>query len=439
MTNSGRANVLYKLLHHAELDDAAAREIVSLLASNLAHCVKSELGAYRDQQILLVPILRGGLLVYPAFINTFRYAAVGLFQISRHNGHRTVLYESLPEGISPNVILYLDAVAATGNTIICASQLIKRHYGEVDQRACLITATRSASTCIRDAGITVDGISTDELDIGGLVVPDLGCRDAGDLAYQPAQRAASTYSFPITEFERLHAGDDRISAMRNALIYGPVLEVAGSREFKRVLDIGCGGGNLTRALSRIAATVVGFDPSEEAIKLATDTNYANNITFTSEPPDLMSAPFDLVVCCMALNAAADFEEIVKLAVRCSATEAVQVWVILHPAFQYNQSQWRARKNVSVSGMHVSHSLFPSYFDRHQYDKYIEGLRIAEHHRPLSTYLNVFLRSGLSLLEMKEPRPDDPNVSIVDHLMPRIAVFVTCTRNTQLNACSQSHK
>ena len=427
MTTLNTPDALYGLLNRPELDDAAAREVMSILASYLAVRIRAKLEQLPDQQILLLPILRGGLLMYPAFINIFRNAAVGLIQVVRQGAHRSVIFESLPCNISPDVILLLDPVASTGRTLACVSQLVRSRYGKARHNACLVAAARGATAFLQESGIDLDGISTDEEDIKGLVVPDLGARDAGDLACNPAQDKSSCFDFPIADFEQLHATDDRVAALRRELIYEPVLQVVRSHNFNKALDLGCGGGNLTKSLSNFVSSVVGYDPSEEAIALAKETNNTPNIEFTCQPPDLTPARFDLVVCCMVLNSTPAFEDLIQMAVRCSSPVAMQVWVFLHPAFQFNESQWRARKGVTASYPSVSYSLLPSYFEEHLFEKQIWGVTLTEHHRSLSRYINALMASGLHLVEMKEPRASEPDASLVDHLTPRVAVLTTCTR------------
>ncbi len=423
---------MYQLLREPNLGDAAVRDVVIALSTNLALRLHEQLRVFPENKVLLIPILRGGLLMYPAFAKVFRSAAVGLVQIAREGEGRKVIYESLPQGIQPEVILFLDPVAGTGGTIERAARLARDRYGARKHVACVITAARDVRGSLRTEEVSLEGVSTEEENLDGLVIPDLGERDAGDLACLPAKGPLLPNAFPIAAFEQFHADDDRAKTLRSELIYEPILEIARSNHFLNILDLGCGAGNLTKAMAKYADNVVGYDPSEEAIDLARKKNDADNVSFTTLPPDLNRGKFDLVACCMVLNSTHEFEGVVELAAKCSAPNSLQVWTVLHPAFQFNESQWRARKCISPANLSVSFSLLPSYFDEHTFGKRLGDLALTEYHRPLSTYINTFAKNGFYLMEMREPRAVDVSPSIVDYFVPRTIMFVTRGPLTQEN-------
>jgi ubiquinone/menaquinone biosynthesis C-methylase UbiE len=59
---------------------------------------------------------------------------------------------------------------------------------------------------------------------------------------------------------------------------------------KRVLEIGCGEGRLTKQLGPLCASVMAIDPETDAIQLAIAANKFTNVTF--QTADVLDLPFD---------------------------------------------------------------------------------------------------------------------------------------------------
>jgi uracil phosphoribosyltransferase len=268
ITSITEARVLYDLLRDPALCDVDAKAIVSAVAWYLADQARLELRTLVQPNMLLVPILRGGLLLYPAFSVTFAAAAVGLVQVARDRNGRVMTYECLPPVATVDVVLYLDAVAGTGRTIEHASQVVRERYGAQHHYACVLSASAEATAYMCERNVNVIGVSTDETNIGGIVAPDLGLRDAGDLVSFPKRAAYRTPEFPIAAFERFHDSDEQARSLRSDLIYRPTLDLVRSRNVTSILDIGCGSGRLTEELGKYAKEVVGYDPSAEAVAVA---------------------------------------------------------------------------------------------------------------------------------------------------------------------------
>jgi len=79
VASTTETRALYDLLQVPELCDVDAKAIIAELAWHLAEQVRIELSSASHNNILLVPILRGGLLLYPAFAGTFGASAVANF------------------------------------------------------------------------------------------------------------------------------------------------------------------------------------------------------------------------------------------------------------------------------------------------------------------------------------------------------------------------
>lgn len=80
-----------------------------------------------------------------------------------------------------------------------------------------------------------------------------------------------------------------------------LLALAGNLAAKRVLEVGCGDGRLTRRYADRAVHVVAIDPDEAAIadaRGALDARLQESVEFRAtgiEGLDAAAAPFDLVI------------------------------------------------------------------------------------------------------------------------------------------------
>lgn len=74
---------------------------------------------------------------------------------------------------------------------------------------------------------------------------------------------------------------------------------------KKVLEIGCGGGRITRDLARHAGSVLATDPDGKALAKARAAVTAANVQFrqapSGVPEDLSPASFDLVIYTLSLH------------------------------------------------------------------------------------------------------------------------------------------
>lgn len=73
---------------------------------------------------------------------------------------------------------------------------------------------------------------------------------------------------------------------------------------KKVLEIGCGKGRITRDLAKHAERVVATDPDAAALETARATIVADNVTFMqiqSGVPDLPTGSFDMIIYTLSLH------------------------------------------------------------------------------------------------------------------------------------------
>lgn len=119
--------------------------------------------------------------------------------------------------------------------------------------------------------------------------------------------------------ERAHAqalrGLERVNRLsRSAAIFWPTLQALARQQSEaslRVLDLACGGGDVTVALAQLAArdnvplNMAGCDISETALKIAEQRALTAGVSVEFFQQDVLAAPlparFDVVICSLFLH------------------------------------------------------------------------------------------------------------------------------------------
>lgn len=156
-------------------------EVGTLLARHTRDSVRDRFGP--DGRVLAVVILRGGALLYPGFIAMFEdadFCFVGMSRDDRMGSVRADYMTTIPQD-DYDVVVYLDAVCATGGTLLETRRLVRKECDAGYEVAAVISSSASATGLLREAGVAVIGLSLYESLDGDLVLPDLGELDAGDL------------------------------------------------------------------------------------------------------------------------------------------------------------------------------------------------------------------------------------------------------------------
>lgn len=73
---------------------------------------------------------------------------------------------------------------------------------------------------------------------------------------------------------------------------------------KKVLEIGCGGGNYSRQIARLANSLTAIDPNQSSLKEAEKVNFADNISYRSGSATELNFEdgiFDIVIFTLSLH------------------------------------------------------------------------------------------------------------------------------------------
>jgi len=182
-----------------------------------------------------------------------------------------------------------------------------------------------------------------------------------------------------------------------------VLPLVGQKlgNARRVLDIGCGEGQVARHLAGLGVEVVGLDPTSSQVSTARDR--AGGPRYARARADALpcrDAAFDGVLLCLALEHVDAFEAAIREAARTLAPSGHFVLVLCHPLLQAPRSGW---VDDQVSGTH--------YWRIGQYlnddtavDEVAPGVNLRFVHRRLSRYVHAMGQAGLLIEDMDEPPP-----------------------------------
>jgi 2-polyprenyl-3-methyl-5-hydroxy-6-metoxy-1,4-benzoquinol methylase len=180
-------------------------------------------------------------------------------------------------------------------------------------------------------------------------------------------------------------------------------DVAGSR----VLDLGCGAGQLTLHLAQAgAAEVIGIDVSERMLEIARTQRAESLVTYLRASMDEAEFPagrFELVVSSLALHYVEDYRRLVRRVADWLVPGGVIVFSTEHPMFTARASDDGWIRDAGGEPL------------RWTIDRYgAEGLReerwfrdgVQKFHRMLATLLNGLVDAGLVIERVVEPMPDE---------------------------------
>lgn len=169
---------------------------------------------------------------------------------------------------------------------------------------------------------------------------------------------------------------------------------------RKVLDMACGDGSLSRRLAIHGAEVTGVDSSVEYIELAKEmeSREPRGISYLAcEAEDLYDiddAFFDDVVCNLSLGRMENVGAVVAEVSRIIKLGGRFIFSVVHPCFE--QQLLETRRNGAGAD---------NYFSEGMRD----GLLGAVRHRTLSTYINAVAARGFTVRRLLEPAAAEKDI------------------------------
>jgi SAM-dependent methyltransferase len=234
---------------------------------------------------------------------------------------------------------------------------------------------------------------------------------------EPGDRPQNVYDDPqffagYATLERFGAGWERAMELPDFL--GLLPGLSG----RRVLDLGCGAGQLAQHLARSGASeVVGIDVSERMLGLARTERAHPRVTYLLQPMEETDFPperFDLVVSSLAFHYVRDYRGLVGRIARWLAPGGVLVFSTEHPIYTARAPESEAGSGAGggrfeegwlggADGQRLAWAL-DRYSEEGPRERrwFVPG--VVRYHRPLATLLNGLLEAGLTLERVVEPVP-----------------------------------
>jgi len=170
---------------------------------------------------------------------------------------------------------------------------------------------------------------------------------------------------------------------------------------RKALDVGCGDGRFCRMLKQHGIDVTGIDPTPPllAVARARDPQGAY-LKAVAERLPFGNASFDLVVSYLSLIDIPDIDAAIPEMARVLKPGGSLLIANLN-SFNTACADTGWVKNADGRQLHYP---IDNYLQERSMWLEYRGIRIRNHHRPLSTYLRVLLKAGLRLTYFDEPPP-----------------------------------
>lgn len=180
-----------------------------------------------------------------------------------------------------------------------------------------------------------------------------------------------------------------------------ILPRALARSPKNVLDVGCGEGRFCRMLGQHGLKVTGIDPTPKLISAARDRDPEGKyIEAGAEDLPFEDGSFDLVISYLSLIDIPDFKASIREMARVLSPGGV---LLIANLSSFNTASIDTGWVKDGASRHL-HYPIDNYLEERSVLIEYRGIRVLNHHRPLSTYMQSLLGAGLRLNYFDEPSP-----------------------------------
>ena len=181
-----------------------------------------------------------------------------------------------------------------------------------------------------------------------------------------------------------------------------VSELAG---MKTVLDVGCGDGQIGRALSANGAAVVGVDPTWGQISVAAERGKGPLYACASASNlPVANASCDAVLACLVFEHIDDVDSAIAEISRVLKPGGVFAFFLNHPLLQTPGSGWIDDHFVEPPEQYWRIGAY--LVETASVEEVEKDVFIRFVHRPLSRYINALSEHSLVLEQMIEPSPPE---------------------------------
>ncbi|HYA68702.1 MAG TPA: class I SAM-dependent methyltransferase, partial [Acidimicrobiales bacterium] len=162
------------------------------------------------------------------------------------------------------------------------------------------------------------------------------------------------------------------------------------RGARRVLELGCGEGQVSRRIARLGIDVVGLDPAPTQIRAAHERGGGVRcLQARAQHIPCGRGVFDAVVLCLALEHIDPFEPVIDEVARVLASDGRFVLFLSHPLLQAPGSAWVVDEDLDEQYWRVG----PYLRDDILIEEVAPGVNFPFVHRPLSRYVHAMGKAG----------------------------------------------
>lgn len=183
------------------------------------------------------------------------------------------------------------------------------------------------------------------------------------------------------------------------------LAVEELRGFPDVIDIGCGEGQISRALAAAGCNVMGVDPTQLHIDVARGRGggprYEVGWADALPVPD---ASFDAAVACLVFEHIDDLDGALAEVARVLRPGGRFAFFLNHPLLQTPGSGWIDDHIIDPPEQYWR--IGPYLVETETWEEVEAGVRVRFVHRPIGRYLNALLAAGFRIERVLEPPPPE---------------------------------
>lgn len=176
-------------------------------------------------------------------------------------------------------------------------------------------------------------------------------------------------------------------------------ELAGAQ---RVLDVGCGDGQVSRLAAGLGAQVVGIDPTWNCVSVANQRGGGVFARAGAAQLPFADATFDAVVACLVFEHIRDVDAAIAEVGRVLQQGGRFCFFLNHPLLQTPNSGWIDDQFLDPPEQYWR--IGPYLIEDETIEEVEKDVFIPFIHRPLSRYINTLSDNGLLLERMEEPAP-----------------------------------
>ncbi len=211
------------------------------------------------------------------------------------------------------------------------------------------------------------------------------------------EKVANWYDKHVSEASDYH---------RDIIIPG-ALKLLDAKRGEKILDVGCGQGELCRELAKIGVHVVGIDASKKLIDIAKKRSGEKyNIHFrVSDAGDLegiQDGTFDAACSILAIQNMENLDAVAKEMSRVVKRGGRILWVLNHPCFRIpRQSGWGFDEKRKLQYRRIDRYMSENKIPIQMHPGSSPNIYTWTFHRPLSGYFDQFNSRGFAVTKLEE--------------------------------------